>query len=449
MEQIIAGIAVENVSYHFDILYGYIIPPEMQGKARIGSRVLVGFSKGNSKRQGIVFSLEQPEEGKKYKKIIEVLDDEPLMTAEMIELSKFLKERTFCTYFEAAKAQLPTGFNYKLNVTYVAVESNGKAVHLSDDEQKVYNYMLEKVCYQSKKKILSDCSLPVSSPILEKLVTKGLAEKNTDTAMQVGELSVKTAILMQKAEEPGALSQLTKKQESVLSVLRDVGSAQVKELCAVTGVSAAVVKALEKKELISIIDSNVYRIPKTEYVNTKASGDISLTDMQNKAYSGLCEKYKNGGGVSLLFGVTGSGKTSVFLKLIDDVVADRKNVIVMVPEISLTPQMMSLFKGRYGEKVAIFHSALSMGERKDEYRRVKRGLAQIVVGTRSAVFAPFENIGLIVIDEEQEHTYKSESSPRYHARDVAKFRAKKEFTHLKHFQNVMVRLFSLTCLLLT
>ena len=424
MEQIIAGVAVENVSYHFDILYGYIVPPDMRNKAQIGSRVLVGFSKGNSKRQGIVFSLEQPDEGKKYKKIIEVLDDEPLMTAEMIEISKFLKERTFCTYFEAAKAQLPTGFNYKLNVTYVAVESNGKAVHLSDDEQKVYDYMLDKVCYQSKKKILSDCSLPENTPILEKLVVKGLAEKNTDASKQVGELSVKTAILMQKAEEPGALSQLTKKQESVLSVLRDVGSAQVKELCAVTGVSAAVVKALEKKELISIIDSNVYRIPKTEYVDTKASGDISLTDMQNKAYSGLCEKYKNGGGVSLLFGVTGSGKTSVFLRLIDDVVADRKNVIVMVPEISLTPQMMSLFKGRYGEKVAIFHSALSMGERKDEYRRVKRGLAQIVVGTRSAVFAPFENIGLIVIDEEQEHTYKSESSPRYHARDVAKFRAK-------------------------
>mgnify|MGYP000013082598 FL=1 len=187
-----------------------------------------------------------------------------LWLVEMIEISKFLKERTFCTYFEAAKAQLPTGFNYKLNVTYVAVESNGKAVHLSDDEQKVYDYMLEKVCYQSKKKILSDCSLPENSPILEKLVAKGLAEKNTDASKQVGELSVKTAILMQKAEEPGALSQLTKKQESVLSVLRDVGSAQVKELCAVTGVSAAVVKALEKKELISIIDSNVYRIPKTE-----------------------------------------------------------------------------------------------------------------------------------------------------------------------------------------
>lgn len=424
MEQIIAGIAVENVSYHFDILYGYIVPEELRSKAQIGSRVLVGFSKGNSKRQGIIFSFEPPEEGKRYKKIIEVLDDEPLMTAEMIELSRFLKERTFCTYFEAAKAQLPTGFNYKLNVTYVAVEKDEDSVRLTEEEQKVYDYMLDKVCYQSKKKILSDCGLPESSPVLEKLVSKGLAEKNVDASKQVGELSVKTAVLTQKAEEVGVSFQLTKKQESVLSVLRDVGSAQVRELCAVTGVSAAVVKALEKKELVSIIDSNVYRVPKTEYVDTKATAEICLTEMQSKAYSGLYEKYKNGGGVSLLFGVTGSGKTSVFLRLIDDVVADGKNVIVMVPEISLTPQMMALFKGRYGERVAIFHSALSMGERKDEYRRVKKGLAQIVVGTRSAVFAPFENIGLIVIDEEQEHTYKSESSPRYHARDVAKFRAK-------------------------
>ncbi len=424
MEQVIAGIAVENVSYHFDILYGYIVPKELQQKAKVGSRVIVGFSKGNSKRQGIIFSFERAEKGKRYKKILDVIDDEPLMTSEMIELAVYLKDRTFCTYFEAAKVQLPAGFGYKLNVTYVALERDTSKINLSPDEQTVYDYMLDKVCYQSKRKILSDCGLSENCGVLEKLISKGLVEKNTDASKQIGELSVKTAVLTKKAEEPGASSQLTKKQAGVLSVLHDVGSAQVKELCAITGVSAAVVKALEKKELLSIIDSTAYRIPKTAHIDVNAARDICLTEMQNKAYAELLEKYRNGGGVSLLYGVTGSGKTSVFLKLIDNVVYDGKNVIVMVPEISLTPQMMALFKGRYGERVAIFHSALSMGERKDEYRRVMKGLAQIVVGTRSAVFAPFENIGLIVIDEEQEHTYKSESSPRYHARDIAKFRAK-------------------------
>ena len=424
MEQVIAGIAVENVSYHFDILYGYIVPKELQQKAKVGSRVIVGFSKGNSKRQGIIFSFERAEEGKRYKKILDVIDDEPLMTSEMIELAVYLKDRTFCTYFEAAKVQLPAGFGYKLNVTYVALERDTSKINLSPDEQTVYDYMLDKVCYQSKRKIIYDCGLSENCGVLEKLISKGLVEKNTDASKQIGELSVKTAVLTKKAEEPGAFSQLTKKQAGVLSVLHDVGSAQVKELCAITGVSAAVVKALEKKELLSIIDSTAYRIPKTANIDANAARDICLTEMQNKAYAELLEKYRNGGGVSLLYGVTGSGKTSVFLKLIDNVVYDGKNVIVMVPEISLTPQMMALFKGRYGERVAIFHSALSMGERKDEYRRVMKGLAQIVVGTRSAVFAPFENIGLIVIDEEQEHTYKSESSPRYHARDIAKFRAK-------------------------
>lgn len=423
MEHVIAGVAVENVSYHFDILYGYIIPDELRSKAKVGSRVLVGFSKGNSKRQGIIFSFEKSEEGKKYKRILDVLDEEPILTPEMIAVAEYLKDRTFCTYFEAANVQLPTGFNYKLNITYVARERDIDGMRFSEDEKSVYEYMLEKVCYLPKQRIYSALGLTDNCGVIEKLISKGLVEKNTNAEKQVGELSVKTAVLAKQAEEPGAFSQLTKKQADVLSVLRDVGSAQVKELCAITGVSAAVIKALEKKDLLSIVDSGIYRVPKTEYVDCSAADDIVLTEVQSKAYRGLCEKYKSGG-VSLLFGVTGSGKTSVFLKLIDDVVKDGKNVIVMVPEISLTPQMMALFKGRYGDRVAIFHSALSMGERKDEYRRVRNGLAQIVVGTRSAVFAPFENIGLIVIDEEQEHTYKSESSPRYHARDVARFRAK-------------------------
>ncbi len=425
MEQTVAAIAIENVSYHFDILYGYAVPEELSKKVFVGSKVLVNFGNGNSKRQGIVFGFEKAESKKRYKKVLEVLDEKPLLTEEMIEIAKFLKDRTFCTFFEAAKVQLPAGFNYKVNVTYVALSGDFSLDSLTLQEKTVYDFMVEKVGYLSKKTILDACKIQHGSDVLERLIEKGFVRKNVSAKKQVGELSEKTAVLnLEGIELENAFERLTKKQSEVLSVLRDVGSAKVRELCEITGVSSAVVDALQKKEIISIVDVDVYRIPKSVVTADKDERKIVLTAMQNRAYIGLLDKYKNGGGVSLLYGITGSGKTSVFLKLIDDVLNDGKNVIVMVPEISLTPQMVALFKSRYGNEVAIFHSALSMGERKDEYRRVRSGEVKIVVGTRSAVFAPFENIGLIVIDEEQEHTYKSESSPRYHARDVARFRAK-------------------------
>lgn len=184
----------------------------------------------------------------------------------------------------------------------------------------------------------------------------------------------------------------------------------------------AVPAALEKKGLIAYADQEVLRSPNA------AEGDPELCPTllnpeQQAAFDGLLERYRSGGAsASLLYGVTGSGKTQVYMNLIDRVIADGRQVLVMVPEISLTPQTQSLFIRRYGRRVAVLHSGLSMGERMDEWKRIRRGEAGIVVGTRSAVFAPCSNIGLIVMDEEQEHTYKSESSPRYHARDVAKFR---------------------------
>lgn len=427
MEQTLAAVAVENVSYHFDILYGYIVPERFSGCIKTGSRVIVNFGRGkDSKRQGVVFGFQRPEKGKKYKEILDILDETPVLTAEMIEIAAFLKERTFCTYFEAAKAQLPAGFNYIIKSSYVALSGNEQSVSLTEREKQVYDYMLSKVGFLTKKAVFSACGITDGSNVLERLIEKGLVQKNIETRKQVGELFAKTAVLnISGIELEDAFEKLTKKQAEVLRVLADAGSARVKELCEITGVSAAVVKALESKGIINITDVDVYRIPQSGYYGDDCVSKISLTPMQEKAYRGLLNKYQNGGGVSLLYGITGSGKTSVFLKLIDDVLKDGKNVIVMVPEISLTPQMVSLFKGRYKNEVAVFHSALSMGERKDEYRRVKNGGVRIVVGTRSAVFAPFENIGLIVIDEEQEHTYKSESSPRYHARDVARFRAKK------------------------
>ncbi len=426
MKQFLANVAVENVAYHFDILYGYKIPEELKEKVKKGSRVLVPFGMGkNVKRQGVVFSVSEPEKEKKYKKIISVLDGSDFVSDEMIDIALFLKERTFCTYFEGIKVQIPSGFNFRTEIKYFAV-SREKDIYLSDDERQVYDYMLSFDGFLSKKEVYNALGYSADCDIIDRLSAKKLVLKSYDAIKNAKDATVKNAELTADCEEIFEnYPKLTPKQKSVISVLADVGSASIKELCYFTGVTAAVITNLEKKGIISISESTVYRIPETELTDIKAGKEIILTDKQKEAYNNLLTQYRNGGGVSLLYGITGSGKTSVFMSLIDSVIADGRQVIVMVPEISLTPQMMALFKGRYGSEVAIFHSALSVGERRDEYKRVKDGVAKIAVGTRSAVFAPFDNLGLIVIDEEQEHTYKSESSPRYHTKDVAKFRAKR------------------------
>ena len=194
----------------------------------------------------------------------------------------------------------------------------------------------------------------------------------------------------------------------------------MKEVCYYTGVTTSVPDTLVRKGFAEYFDDEVFRIPKSAVSDKR---DIMLTDEQQTAYDELCTLYENDHAeVSLLYGITGSGKTSVFFKLIERAVEDDKDVIVMVPEIALTPQMIAMFRAHFGDKVAVFHSALSLGERLDEYKRVSRGIAKIAVGTRSAIFAPFQNLGLIIMDEEQEHTYKSESKPRFSAKELAKFR---------------------------
>lgn len=423
MEHKVALVAIENVAYHFDIFYSYSIPDNCSKKITTGSRVLVPFGRGESaKRQGVVFSFGEMEDGATYKSIITVLDDgEPLLTDENLKIAEFLKDRTFCTYYEAIKIQLPAGISYKTTVKYFAVATGDKH-RLTQDEQQVYDYMMTLDTSVDKKQIYAHFALKDDCGIIEKLVNKKLVLKNYEAIKNMSDAGVKTARLIKSEDEIESIK-LTDKQKSVVKTLMDVGSAGVKDICYFTGVTTAVINALEKKGIIEICDVPVYRVPKALTQNKNSDDKIILTKSQNIAYENLLNKFNSGGGVSLLYGITGSGKTSVFLALIDEVIKKDRQVIVMVPEISLTPQMMSVFKGRYGDEVAIFHSALSTGERRDEYKRVRDGVVKIAVGTRSAVFAPFNNLGLIVIDEEQEHTYKSESSPRYQTRDVAKLRA--------------------------
>lgn len=238
---------------------------------------------------------------------------------------------------------------------------------------------------------------------------------------KIGDASSKTAMLIVEKEED--LPKLTPKQRSVVNLLFDIGSASVNEICEFCSVGTAVIKNLEKYGVITVFDKEVYRTP--YQINCEPdNSEIELSPAQNNAYETFKQMLDAQGGTGLLYGVTGSGKTQVYLKLIDKAIIDGKDVIVLVPEIGLTPQMLSIFHKRYGSKVAIIHSALSLGERNDEFKRIDRGEARIVVGTRSAVFSPVHNLGLIIMDEEQESTYKSERTPRYNAKDVANFRCK-------------------------
>ena len=422
-----ALVAVEGLVYHFDAPYSYKIPYELEETALAGCRVMVPFGNGNRKKQGLILSVKpllEADSNVKLKSISAVLDETPLFTDEMLKLVTWLKENTFCTLFEAARAMLPAGIGLNYVISYMAnTVEESRLNKLSDDEKRVYNYLKDGCKYVKQEKILTDLGLSADSKILEKLVKQDILVTNVDAKRKTGDLTVKNVRLaIPEADAEELLNTLTAKQKSVTKLLIDVGGASVKEVCYFTGVTPAVVTALEKKGVVELFDSEIYRKPRYEVSDKKAISP-ELTKVQNEAYEELLSKYKSGkGSASLLYGVTGSGKTQVFLKLIEDVVADGKGVIVMVPEIALTPQTLGIFYSHFGDKVAVFHSALSAGERIDEWKRVKNGDAKIAIGTRSAVFAPFSDLGLIVMDEEQEHTYKSEMSPRYHAKDVARFR---------------------------
>ena len=215
-------------------------------------------------------------------------------------------------------------------------------------------------------------------------------------------------------EDEDVLSRLTPKQQLVVSLLLDVGAAGANEICEFCSVGMTVLKNLEKNGVVAFFQKEVYRNPYQLNTSPPERDAITLSAKQERAFQTLSALLPAGGN-ALLYGVTGSGKTQVYLKLIDQVLAQGKDVIVLVPEIALTPQALSIFHRRYGNQVAVLHSGLSLGERNDEYKRAARGEAKIVIGTRSAVFAPLSDLGLIIMDEEQEHTYKSERTPRYHA----------------------------------
>ncbi len=420
---IIAQIAVDQASFHFDKLYSYQIPSSFKSVQR-GCRVLVPFGGGNRKRTGIVVSFDPSAAPAKCKPITAVLDTTPLLNEEMMDLALWMKQRTFCTVFDAVKAMLPSGLGMQVKLRYHAVPPE-KLGDLSTEERRAWALVRDYPDGLDADRLHTAMGYAKDSDLVDKLVARGILERDEAAIRRAGDATMRMVRLVEELPDGELPASLTEKQKTVLQLIQDIGCVSVKELCYFCAVTPAVVNALAKKNLVEIYDAEVLRAP-TDYPTDPAPAPIVLNDEQQAALNGLkSQAMAHKASAALLYGVTGSGKTQVYIRLIDEVLADGRQVLVMVPEISLTPQTVRLFAQRYGKKVAVLHSGLSVGERMDEWKRIKRGDASIVVGTRSAVFAPLNNIGLIIMDEEQEHTYKSESTPRYHARDIARYRSAK------------------------
>lgn len=419
----IVKVAVENTAYSFDALFDYLVPDTLSDKITVGARVLVPFGRANIKKIAVVFEITDKAEALNLKKVSAVLDNEPVLGKEQLELAKWMSQNTFCTLYDAAKVQLPSGMHLKLSECYEVKRpvDDVKLNDLTDDEMALYRAISASQKLVAEKKLLESFGY-VDNRVLSSLVDKCLVLKTDKATANIGDKTVKTVRLRQDAPDV----KLTPKQKSIIELLEDVGEATVKDICYFTGVTAAVVSTLEKKGVVELFDEEVMRVDVPNNTCCENAENIVLSQTQNDAFEQINELLKSDEpNAALLYGVTGSGKTQVFLKLIDSAVKMGKTAIVMVPEISLTPQTVKLFYKYFGTSVAVLHSALSIGERYDQFKRIKNGEVSVVVGTRSAVFAPLSNIGIIVMDEEQEATYKSESTPRYHAREVAKFRCAK------------------------
>lgn len=418
MDCLVARVVIDGSAYSFDKCYTYSIPSGLDTSALVGSRVIVPFGRGNVKKQALVMSVERVFDTVGLKSIISVIDEKPVLGDEMLRLVSYLKEHTFCTYFDAVHALLPTGLNIKVSTEYTANTVCENT--LSGTEREIFDLLSAGKKPLTAEKINSVLGIDTAEPLLKKLLRDGFLTAESNPIRKIGDATVKTVCLTQPDGEVGI--KLTARQREVVDLLRDAGTLSVKEVMYFTGVGSVVIKNLEKYGVVRLFENEVYRMPARTADRT--DGEIVLTEEQKTVYNIVLSALDNESFETVLMhGVTGSGKTQVFLKLVEETVRRGRGVIVMVPEIALTPQMLDLFYSRFGKTVAVFHSALPLGQRLDEWKRVKNGEAKIALGTRSAVFAPFDNLGLIVMDEEQEHTYKSEMSPRFHTRDVARFRA--------------------------
>lgn len=428
----IAKVAVASATYGIDRPYDYLIPPALEERVQPGIRVLVPFGAGNRRTDGIVLACALQTAAEKVKPVLALLDDAPVLDGELLRLTLWMREQYFCTVYEAARAILPPGLWFSLKDcwrladgvdrerAYESAGRSAKARHLVD------MLFANDRCVDMRQ-IREAFGLSDPNPAIRQLAEQGIVVQETSAARGVGDKVEPVAVLAVTPEEAltqtGARRSRAPLQYAVAEQLSTFGRMAARELCYFTGASMSTLRAMEKRGVLTLERQEVFRRP--ELPDAAPTDSAQLNEEQQAAYQGLSECLDGTSSCALLYGVTGSGKTQVYLRLIADVLTQGKTALVLVPEIALTPQLMRVFASRFGKQVAILHSSLSAGERYDEWKRARKGDARVVVGTRSAVFAPLPNLGLVILDEEQEGSYKSEQTPRYHARDVARYRCAK------------------------
>lgn len=421
-KNIILKVALEKISYSADVLYSYASSDDIDFE--IGQRVIVPFGNGNSKRRGIILDIEENCEYKSLKEIFAIVDKKSLIDKDMIDLIKWIKNRYFCTYYDAVRLVFPAGLGGSLSNIKYKINFNIETGKLSDSERFFLNLLKDLKSNPISLKKISSLKISNYNNLISSFVSKGIFDEILEINKTVGQRELNVFSISEGFEALSVLK--TQSQKKVFEYLTKNPNSNIKEINYYTGVCASTVNNLVKKGVLKSCKIKEYRSPKDffECESVDEPKEIVLNDEQKIAYDDIVN---NSGKkiVSMLYGITGSGKTAVLFKAIDKTLENGKNAIFMVPEIALTSQLVNLFKSRYAERVAVIHSGLTDWQRYDIWEKIRLGKIRVVVGTRSAVFAPLSNIGLIVIDEEHEFTYKSEFPPMYDTREIAVYRARK------------------------
>ena len=425
----IAKIAVSAATFAIDKPYSYRVPEGMT--LQPGMRVQVPFGRANKRCEGVVLSMEQGSEDA-LKPIDCCLDQTPLLTERMLRLAAFMRERYFCTFYESIRVMLPAGlwFDTRNLISLTEDRSWQEKTIRQPDARKILE-LLQDLGGETEESALHH-AIPEPEALengLRYLLGKKWIQCQTDFISRASEKSEQIVTLAASVEEAMEYASHRPKsaamQKAVLEMICSLGTVSVKELCYFTGAKSATVKRLADLGYVALSQRPVLRCRQIKPV--VIDGPLVLNSEQDAAYQGLAgQMEREKPGAALLYGVTGSGKTSVYLKLIQKALDDGKSAILLVPEIALTPQLLSLLAGYFGDQVAVQHSSLPAGERQDQWKRIQSGQARVIVGTRSAVFAPAKNLGIVILDEEQESSYRSESTPRYNASEIALWRGIRE-----------------------
>ena len=425
MDQI-ARVAVAAATYAIDKPYDYLVPEQLAGGAQVGVRVTVPFGKGNRASEGVILALSEESRRPKLKALSSVLDESPVLGNEEIKLALWMRERYFCTLYDSVKALLPAGLWYRVQESYLLAVDRETALSAgkSDREDRVLETLASNGGTADLDTLRTACGEGASATLRE-LCQRGLVTAETTARRKIADKTVRRVTLAVSPEEAMAMAEAKRRSAplryEVVKLLCAIGSGLSSDICYFTGASLRTLKNLEQMGIAAFSQEEVFRVPQT--LPPAESGPILLNEEQQAAYDAVLTMCGSGEpACALLYGVTGSGKTAVYLRLLQEVVLRGKQGMILVPEIALTPQMMARFSAYFGDRVVMLHSGLRMSERYDQWKRIRAGEADVVLGTRSAVFAPLHNLGMIIMDEEQEDSYQSENAPRYHARDVAKFR---------------------------